>query len=94
MKSMADPHNTQKLIDKEVNLRVKEEFEIYSERFYVCMAMSMCDEGGIDPTKVMAIAEHSTKLIDEVTEGRISFDDMKKTLWDEFKIGFEFRRSR
>lgn len=49
MKSMADPRNTQKIIDKEVERKVKELFDLYTERFYVCIGMSMCDKGGLTP---------------------------------------------
>ena len=94
MKCRANPSVVQDIIDKEVARRVKEMFDLYTERFYVCIGLSMCDVGGLDPDDVLKITGHSTKLCEEVTEGRISFDDMKRTLWDEYHIKFEIHNTR
>ena len=94
MNCLANPGTTQKIIDKEVARIVKEKFDTYAHLFYVCNALSMCDEGGISPDDVLRITKYATKLCDEVIEGRINFDDMENTLWDDYKIKFEIKSKR
>lgn len=94
MKCLANPSKIQEVIDKEVARIIKEKFDLFAHRFYVCNALSMCDEGGVNPDDVLRITKYAAKLCEEVTEDRIDFDDMEKTLWDDYGIKIEIQSKR
>ena len=77
----------------EYNEYIKRNFNLYAERIFQCWAMAMNDAGD-DREKIRSTAIKAHKLMTEIAERRISWQDMRDTLKDEIDIEFVFDNIR
>lgn len=79
-----------KLIHEECDRRIDQA----SQWMLACMTMVLLDKAHIDPDEIQTIIKEIEKLFSSITAGYLDFNDVIKTLQDDYGINMYFVQKR